>query len=92
MSALASTINGFTADQGSLLTGRIQSFGNESKEISSEETAMQTRIDAYQTILQKQFAAMELVVQQYKNEASALDSLSTNSTTTSSSSAKASTG
>ena len=91
MSALASTINGFTADQGSLITGRIASFGDESKEISDQEASMQTRIDAYQTTLQKQFAAMELVVQQYKNEASALDSLDSSSTSSSSSSSSSST-
>ena len=90
MSTLANTINGFTADQTSLISGRIASFGDESKEISDQETAMQTRIDAYQTNLQKQFAAMELVVQQYKNEASALDSLDNTSTSSSSSSTKSS--
>jgi flagellar hook-associated protein 2 len=90
MSSLANTINGFTADQTSLISARISSFGDESKEISDEEAAMQTRIAAYQTNLQKQFAAMELVVQKYKTEASALDSLSGSSSTSSSSSSSSS--
>jgi flagellar hook-associated protein 2 len=75
MSMLAKTIQGFTADQTSLLSGRIQSFGNETKEITDQETKMQTRIDAYQKTLQNQFAAMELIVQKYKTAATAVDGM-----------------
>ncbi|MEO8874550.1 MAG: flagellar filament capping protein FliD, partial [Polyangiaceae bacterium] len=76
MSTLAKTIQGFTADQTSLLTGRIQSFGDQTKQITDQEAKVQTRIDAYKTNLQKEFAAMELIVQKYKTAATALDGLS----------------
>ncbi|MEO7109030.1 MAG: flagellar filament capping protein FliD [Polyangiaceae bacterium] len=75
MSSLASTIQGFTADSTSLLSGRIASLGTESKNLTDQETKMQTRIDAYQATLQKQFAAMELIVQKYKTSATAIDGM-----------------
>lgn len=75
MSTLASTIQGFTADQSSLLSGRIASLGTESKSITDQEAKMQTRVDAYQATLQKQFAAMELIVQKYKTSATAIDGM-----------------
>lgn len=85
MKSLASTIKGFTADQSSLITAQITAFGTETKQIQDQETAMQDHITAYQTNLQKQFAAMELVVQKYKTAATALDGISS---VTSSSSSK----
>jgi flagellar hook-associated protein 2 len=85
MQQLSNMINSFTQDQGSLITARITSLGNQSSEITTEETDEQDRLNAYQTQLQSQFAAMELVVEKYKNEAGALNSLTGNSSSSSSS-------
>ena len=84
MKGLATTIQSFTADQSSLLTSKIASFGTETREIQKEETATQARIDAYKANLQKEFAAMELVVQKYKTASSALDGFTGISTSSSS--------
>jgi flagellar hook-associated protein 2 len=62
MSTISSTIDALANNSGSVLSGESQMFGDQTKQINTQEAAMEARITQYQTLLQSEFSTTDETV------------------------------
>lgn len=72
MKTLTDAVDKLTTGQGAPIKARLDSLSAQSKRLADSQTEIQTRVDSYQTQLQKQFSAMDQIVGKYKTMANAL--------------------
>jgi flagellar hook-associated protein 2 len=91
MSSISSLVDTMATGVAAPLQQSITSYAESTSELSKEITDEQARVTAYQTQLQTQFTAMDSLVNAYKAQMNAINSL-TNSNNSSGSSSSSSSG
>ena len=86
MSSISSVVDSMATQAGAPLMQRVQTYGQQGSQLGTEISDEQARIAAYKTQLQNQFTAMDSLVNAYKAQLSAINSLTNTSSSNSSSS------
>lgn len=75
MGTMQSTIDGLTSGKYASLQLRIDALAKLATRCDDDATALQRRIDAYKTLLTKQFSALEKIMTATKTQTQALDNI-----------------